>query len=366
MISVVMALINSVSWLDLAGEQEFCLQYFNRTSRVIQEMTSPEYQYPSLIFFLGRKSKDVACREIFPHNNFRRGPSKGFINLRLDSTTISSDLPLLFADSDPWAAIPRRIGISTTQEALTLPIAWNPPPKQSIKDLIYARLIFLFSDVVCIFADDLGGLEAVARYLTTWIKIRSSSSLSQKIRPRIIIVLNEDTVVATQNVLELGELRFCLQQEDQVRRDDAFSSITLLRLGGAQLSALARHRRLKEVLSKEVDLARANRIEERVLFSATHFDAFFRQAVTHTSQSITEPFNFISRSRIGNEIQPDYQTHLSTFLELGRNCRLKNDEITLFIASSILMDSYPPRMHSKFIKTGCCFDFLTEIIRIQS
>ena len=67
----------------------------------------------------------------------------------------------------------------------------------------------------------------------------------------------------------------------------------------------------------------------------------------HTSQSITQPFDFISRSRIGNEIGTDYQTHLSTFLELGH---LSNDDLALFIASSMLMDSYPPRMHNKFRK----------------
>ena len=69
-------------------------------------MTNPAVQRPSLILLIGRKQKDAALREIFPHNNIRRGRHDGSVNLRLDSSTISADLPLLFADADPYSVIP--------------------------------------------------------------------------------------------------------------------------------------------------------------------------------------------------------------------------------------------------------------------
>jgi len=53
-----------------------------------------------MVFFLGIKSKDVVLRQIFPNNNIRRELHDGIVNLRLDSSTISSELPLLFADAN--------------------------------------------------------------------------------------------------------------------------------------------------------------------------------------------------------------------------------------------------------------------------
>lgn len=356
---------DDICWLDLTENQGSCLEYFNRTSRVIQEMTNPDSQFPSLIFFLGRKSRESALRDLFPRNNIRRGHRSGFINLRLDSSTMTADHPLLFADSDPWSTIPRRISNHISRERRTIPITWKLPVDLSAANLIYGRLMFLFSDVICIFADDIGGLESVAAYITAWVKIGSASSLPQIIRPRVVIVQTEENLAATQSVLELEELQFCLEVENKQRRTEVFSSITLLRLQGAHLSSLARHQRLKDVLLKETDISRHFRLEEKVLFSATHFEAFFRQAMTHTAQSLAEPFDFIKSSRINNEIGMDYQIHLSSFVRLGRVNHLSSDMLTFIMASSILMDAYPPRMHSMILIQFSKLRALISVYRIR-
>lgn len=115
-------------------------------------------------------------------------------------------------------------------------------------------------------------------------------------------------------------------------------------LQGAHLSPLARRHRLKDVLLKEIDMA---------LFSATHFAAFFRQAVHHIARSFTHPFDFIKRSRMNNEVGLDYQGHLSRFLRLGYEHHLSPGALTFIIASSILMDAYPPRMHRMISPVTC-------------
>jgi len=76
-----------------------------------------------MAFFLGRKSKDVVLRQIFPNNNIRRERHDGIVNLRLDSSTISSELPLLFADADTQASVPQRLGTMTCHENTTVSLA---------------------------------------------------------------------------------------------------------------------------------------------------------------------------------------------------------------------------------------------------
>ena len=332
---------NHIGWFNISGDENLYLHYAHRTARVIQEMTNPEGQYPSLAFFLGQRSKDLALREIFPNNNIRRGRHNGIINLRLDSSTISSDIPLLFADSDPLVPVPRRFGSATCHEDMTLAINWHPPQNKLFA--FYARLVAVFSSVICIFADDIGGLGAVASFLDQWIRYGNPSSLPSSTRPRVIIVVSDEGAVATYDILAIDDLRERLPQD----RADIFSSISIFHLAGDHISSLARHRRLKEILLTEIEAVRIERTESRVQFSAIHFEAFFRRSIEHMARSITEPFDFIQSTRIDNEVSSDFQGHLSNFLTSGKDCYLSYDSLVSFIASSILMDAYPPRMHSE-------------------
>lgn len=151
----------------------------------------------------------------------------------------------------------------------------------------------------------------------------------------------------THNILEIDDLRMMLRQEGQEIYTQVFSSISLMHLGGEHVSPLARHRRLKEVILLEVDVSRRERIERRIHFSAIHFEAFFHGAVHHLAKMIDEPFNFIRCTRLSNPIDEDYRDHIATFVSLSNESFLLYESVVSFIASSILMDAYPPRMHGK-------------------
>jgi len=85
----------------------------------------------------------------------------------------------------------------------------------------------------------------------------------------------------------------------------------------------------------------------RYFYSAIHLAEFFRMAVTHTATSFLRPFDFVLASRQNNEVGSDHADHLTTFLRLGTQAELSWDVITNYIASSILLNAYPPRMHSQ-------------------
>ena len=338
-----------ISWLHICGRNDVIIHHGDRVARVFQDLTDVRAQYPSVVCFLGRKQKLIAMREIFPHNNFRRSHRAGFVNLRLDSATLKSDFPLLLLDSDPLSPMPQSISSPACHGEEILPTTWPAEWGHRAKTTFYGRLVFLFCDVICIFAEDFGGLTEVAEFLRSCFQIRSASSLPERVRPRVIIVVKEETDSVTHSFLDLEDLRFSLQQESSMRRNEVFASIKLIRLAGSHLSALARYRRLKEVILRDADMARAMRVEERLLFCAEHLQGFLHLAIHHTAASVTEPFNFIVRSRSGNEVRQDFETHLCVFLTLAKRYALSFSTSTVFIASSIVMDAYPYRMHGQYL-----------------
>ena len=217
--------------------------------------------------------------------------------------------------------------------------------------MLYARLIAPFADVICIFAGDFNGLEGIASFLIRWIRMECPSTLPRTVRPRVVIVMGEETS-PTHNILELGDLISKMTQETTVdKREDIFKTISIMDLPGDFVSPLARYRRLREVLMEQVEQARNVRIQERLLFSAVHFEAFFQQAVKHVSHSLTEPFDFIASTRKDNEIDSNYTNHIATFVALANQHFAPYQSLVTFLASSILMDAFPPGMHSKTVQS---------------
>ena len=341
-----MNLCKHVSWFDLSGEDSARFHHNDRMGQINHELFKPDQQYPTIILFLGRKCKDAALRQLYPNNNVGRGHGNKIANLRLDSRTYNSDNPILFADSDPFGLCASRIGAPHCHTERIIPIAWKPPRSQSLIRTMYSRLLSVFSDVVCVFADDFENLNDVANLLLAWIRLRDPSNLPPRIRPRVIIVISDNSHSVTKDVLDLEDLQIALDQEGRSARETIFASVVVMHMSGDHVSPLARHRRLKEVLLKTCDVSRLARIEERVLFSAVHLAGFFSRAMAYVSRSISEPFDFTKAARAERPIGIEHREHLAAFLTLSRSIPVGQEILTSFIASSIIMDAYPPRMHS--------------------
>ncbi len=334
----IMSRCDHISLLRIAEGKEVCLLDDDRLDRAMQPMTNPSAQYPSLQFFIGRKAKDLALPELFPHNNVRRGHQDRncVANLRLDASSISCNRPILFADSDPLSVIYRNHEAASCHRTTSYPVPWAVASDHSLYDILHARLFFLFTDVICIFADDFKDHGSVTDRLNTWATIGSASDLPREIRPRVVIVASD----------QVEKLRGNKQSWSTVNTRDSFSSIELLYLPGDYLSPLARYHRLKDTLLRQADEIRWLRINKHYLLSAVHMSRLFSQALQHTVNSVNQPFSFIRASREGNEITEDYSDHLLTFFKLGARCEVPYSSLISFVASSILMDAYPPNMHS--------------------
>lgn len=64
-------------------------------------------------------------------------------------------------------------------------------------DMLYVRLLFIFADTICLFADNFAGLESIALRLFLWVEISCVSSLPLSLRLRLLIVVCEERDSAT-------------------------------------------------------------------------------------------------------------------------------------------------------------------------
>lgn len=286
-------------------------------------------------------------RQIFPQSNTGRGyrDRNSIASLRLDTSTSNSNTPVLFGESNPLVEPEFQYhGIAQCHQTTCQPCCWTST--QSLYDILHARLFFLFADVICIFADDLGDVNDAINRLKIWATISSASGLSRITRPRVIIVASGHSVSPTYDVLEMGEIEINLESGDSTELQNAFSAIVLLQLAGDCLSPLSRHRRLKESIMRQTDEMQAIRKQMGLSLSAVHLNNLFSKAIRHTAQTIIRPFCLIKASREGNEISSQYNGHLARFFQLGLSQNLTLQPLMSIIASSILMDFYSPNMHS--------------------
>jgi hypothetical protein len=338
------------AWLHLiAGKSEFGVCYQYRFQRVIEQLTNPEAKSPTLAFFLGRRKKDTALCQIFPRNNLKRHPcAQGSIRLEVDKASLQSDHPILFADTDPNLHIltDDQCCLSChSHQIVSLP--WATAVPHLLQDIILSRLLFLFTDVICLFADDVGGLDGVKTLLTSWATIGSASSLPSTVRPRLLVVSQEDHSSATYNLLERENFRDDLLQDTGVDLSQTFASIKVVVLPGEHLSPFVRHTKLRKKIAREIYLARRSRTAASAAFSGTHQSALFDSALNHVSHSIQETFDFVRAAREANQLGTNYSVHVGNFLSLTMAQAIPIEAVCSFIASSILMDAYPPNMHSE-------------------
>ncbi|KAF3481550.1 uncharacterized protein GIQ15_04309 [Arthroderma uncinatum] len=308
------------------------LRYDGRLRSIFERLDSPHIKFPSLAMFMGRGAKDRALRQIFQQYISAQGPHT---NLRVDSRTESSSYPVLFADCDPHVC---HLGAENSSPALR-PIPWATARDTDVQDIFLTRLAFLFTDVVFLFAEDVGGMDGVKTLLTAWATFGSASSLTP--RPGVIVVAVSDGASVTHDMLEEGQFLADLAQHAGVA--DTFMSVDIVYLPPAGASTVEPYQGLRDEMLKRLDLARRHRREHRSLFSAIHFGALFEEAMDQRCRSRYLGFDFIDASQKGRETDGRYPRHLTTFLSLGAESDTAIQGS--LIASSMLMDAYPSRAH---------------------
>lgn len=183
----VMTTCDHISLVRLT-EGEISILEDERMVRLVHELTwngKPSVQYPSLQFYIGGNAKNIALRALFPQDNLRGRGCHGHnsvASLRLDTSTITTDQPILFGESNHSTAKRAHETSYDCHQTASHFCRWTS--NQSLFDILHARLLFLFADVICIFADDFGNVNNVIDRLKIWATIGSASTLPT-VRPRV-------------------------------------------------------------------------------------------------------------------------------------------------------------------------------------
>ncbi len=148
----------NLAWLQVVGVNEIRLLDPGHMSRLVRDLVDPINQRPSCILFIGR-STNQALRELFPNNNLKKGFYNGVVNLRVDNSSTYSDHPIFFAESNLCQPISLGDEDPQTYGNESFPIQWaQDMTLQRLYNVLHARLLCLFNDVICIFADDFAHL----------------------------------------------------------------------------------------------------------------------------------------------------------------------------------------------------------------
>jgi hypothetical protein len=359
-----MARCDHSAWLELwQGDTEPLLSHGWRLPQISNDLPDPSNQFPQITFLLGRRLKEKALRTLC-QSSFKGPRRKHAINIRTDNRTLHALQPRLFADCDPMSQglqqVPPGTRTCHQDEVISIPASHQ---NIMLHDLILCRLLFMFVDVICIFADDFGGLNAVQNLLLTWAGIGSGSSLPHAVRPRVIIVASDEGQSVTHNVLDEKDFLFELQSKEPALYK-TFSDIRFSRLPSDELSSSARFLSLSAEISRQLHDARFVRIQNQVLFSAVHLSEFFKLASRKLSITPLDQFDFVASARQQNLLDGGFSSHVIEFLRLGGKSRIPYDGMASHIASAILMDAYPPGMHclyTRFPSRGHLANFISVL-----
>ena len=165
--------------------------------------------------------------------------------------------------------------------------------------------------MLCIFAQDCGGIDKVAERLAAWTAIGSASSLPPSVRPRLLVVTS-----INGNDFHAEALRFRLRVLSDSKFSDLFSSLNVVNILGLGRAQRGDFSGLGEILGEETRAARRERVNTHTLFSMVHLAAFFDMALREFTASPRQTFDFIQHTREDNPTPPNFQCHLASFMTL--------------------------------------------------
>ncbi|KAJ5456073.1 uncharacterized protein N7458_004337 [Penicillium daleae] len=334
-----------VGWLDVGvGEDSrLAVQDYGRLQRVVSQLSDQDNQYPSLCVFLGGEIKRHALQQLYPLNNIKRHKSEALIKLRYDIASLESRRPVLLADGDilhtddfyPAKRLEAGVGH---------PISWDNHSGGKILLVLWSRLIFLFTDVVCIFIDDISSLERAAHFLVGCLELRSASTFPPQHLPRVIFIYGSTVEKGEVDKLDIGPISRRIHESGYDDLSGLFSSSMTIYLQDSHLSDTVQFQRLKASITEQVDDISSVRQEFQARPNGRHLTALFLLAIQHTLKDVANPFDFVTATRKDRPVSLCIEPHLTHYLEIGQRADFPLPGLANTIASALFMDHYVPNI----------------------
>ena len=334
------------------NSQSFTLRVSDRLDQLVEELPQPEEQRPGLVLMLGGGRKDKALRALLRSRTERdRRGRDADIELTLDPATAFTERPVMFADAH--SAPPRRRPSAPPAKGCHRDWEVHVPTDRSTPwgelqvvppDLLAARLIAPFTDVVCVFLRDFPSPTIALERLSTWIDLGPPSTLPRAVRPHLVLVEDRATVRKHSAAAVVKRL----SRPSPVAFKNVFSGVTTIGLReDSPLGPAAKYLHLRETILNQLDRVQQSRREAQALFSARHLLAFFHRALDHFGAARREPFDLIHAARLHDEVPDDLADSLADFLKDFRSTASLVALALPLVVTSLLLNHYRPETHRK-------------------
>lgn len=333
-----MAECANFEWFDLAGtEDRWTLTDLGRLQCITTSLPDPERQYPSLLFFVGKNLKSMMLQDLHASNRVTRRGAHGIANLLVDPDTRALSHPLLVADCTPEApcASPRDPWYRC-HETHRHPVCGDRVSQATMISRIHANLLFPFTHVVCVFADDLGGNRACAWYIQRWMTQRGSApGSSVEVHPHLLV-----TTTCPDN------LDVLVQVECQAEFHTVFESFQVLTVSDDAASCgEVFHRALRRLVGDSRRLWR----RRHALLNSVNLARMFTRAAEIFSEDTTQPTDFLASSRhpACSLSVADVAVHLQHLRSSSAHVFPESVVVEL-MASALLVQGYPSDFHREY------------------
>lgn len=158
----VMLSCNYMIWLHLSMSEDVIFREERWLTRVLCELVNPINQHFLVILFIKHYHKSLTLHELFIGNNIRKACQSEFVNLWINTGTIINDFSIFFANSN-LSVTNSSIPLSQYHNTQSYFLQWIMM-NTLIFNLLYAWLLCLFTDVICIFIKDFNDLNDVINH----------------------------------------------------------------------------------------------------------------------------------------------------------------------------------------------------------
>ncbi|KAJ2969904.1 hypothetical protein NQ176_g8435 [Zarea fungicola] len=261
--------------------------------------------------------------------------------IHLDVAQLPNDQQMLIADGDlpTHGQFPRTHGFHSCHEVTSILYPEPLQPAASVSDSLYHRVLLPLTDVICIFAEDIGGTDIAIQHLSSWNC--KGPSFKAGISPSVILVVDRGSETKARARLNAEKL----QQPHGWFRTTRVVGIDR----GAHQSSNRRQAKSYQTLSREISqLLRSNRRErgrESLLFSARHVLEFLRVTAACAVQADWTPLDFVKASRLSNKVEENIESHVMNLILHFPHQDDVTEIAAPLIASSFLLNHYVPGMH---------------------
>ncbi|KAJ6115286.1 hypothetical protein N7486_001064 [Penicillium sp. IBT 16267x] len=319
-----------IGWLDVGIREDSRLAVLDRgrLQQVMAELFNPEKQHPSLCVFLGGKNSQI--------------------KLRYDIASLGGHQPILLADGD----IPLVENYGPTkkmQPGVGFPVSYEDHSAAKILIALWSRVIFIFTDVLCIFIDDISGLERIVTFLVAYLQLGSASPLAGSLLPRVIFIYGTARENEKVHMPDTNYLYRRIKENGYKDLSGLFSGTKSVYISHRESSNIVRFQRLKAMIREQIDTICSLRLGDHARLNGKHFTALFHSAIQHTLNDITSPFDIVRAIRKDRPVTTCVKPHLIHYLQIRHRAQLQLHKLAPSITSALFMDHYVPNMFGLLI-----------------